>query len=456
MIEFKMMCVQPIRINSDVYTNMIDDTQFLTVVKNNFDGHTFNIKWLDNFTDKYRKFRSFKPIKLPTDIPKIDLLLEDFSNSRFKVGGELDLGGFFKPNESNVALLYDQRFFSFFIVYELAFSMPEEILLKSLRYSPLNQQKTDLYNSLRRMLVKEEKASELSSWGMSIRDKLITHVTELIDSSISITAPLKGSNVAMIGKNTGNITFYFEADSNNNNLKQAILNCNAGAESIKREIIPVIDNDIVCYCFFGRFHTIISKDNAHYYRYFPIQFHMQFMWFITGFYLEILEKLNDDVNSKNTSVFLKKRLDDVDSYVNQIQFLIMHNEKFKLSIEADHELVLSKIEKSWNIEKSLENSAKYVSMFKEYLGQRHTKKQERATHRQNTILFIISCIQIIALLSVWADYLSITNAQTLPSVGPIAKIFNDPSSLLAFNFWIPAALSVVIFLIGVFTFFKRK
>lgn len=456
MIEFKMMCVQPIRIDSDVYTNMIDDTQFSTTIKDNFDGHTFNIKWLDNFTDKYRKFRSFKPIKLPTDMPKIDLLLEDFSHSRFKIGGEFNLGDFFKPNESNVELLYDQRFFSFFIVYELAFSMPEELLLKTLSYSQLNQQKTDLYNSLRRMLVKEEQASELSSWGLGIRDKLITHVTELISSSINIKAPLNVNNVAMIGKNTGNITFYFEADCSNTNLKQAILNCNAGAESIKREILPIIDNDIVCYCFFGRFHTIISKDNAHYYRYFPIQFHMQFMWFITGFYLEILEKLNDDVNSKNTGVFLKNRLDEVDSYVNQIQFLIMHNEKFKLSIEADHELVLSKIEKSWNIEKSLENSAKYVSMFKEYLGQRHTKKQERATHRQNIILFMISCIQIIALLSVWADYLSITNAQNLPSVGPIAKIFNDPSSLLAFNFWIPAVLSVVILLIGAFGFFKRK
>ena len=118
MIEFKMMCVQPMRIDSDVYTKMIDDTQFSTTIQNNFDGHTFNIKWLDNFTDKYRKFRSFKPIKLPREMPKIDLLLEDFSHSRFKIGGEFGLGDFFKPNKSNVALLYDQRFISFFIVYD--------------------------------------------------------------------------------------------------------------------------------------------------------------------------------------------------------------------------------------------------------------------------------------------------------------------------------------------------
>lgn len=456
MIEFKMMCVQPIRINSDVYTKVIDDPNFQENIKKSHSEQKFNINWLDNFTDQYRKFRSFKSIKLPEGMPKIDLLLEDFSNERFKIGGHLNIGDFFEPKLSNVALLYEQRLINFSIIYELVFSVPEETLLKLLSFSKLNSEKKDLYNSLRSMLVKEYKTSELSTWGLKVSNKMVTHVTELISNQLNFKLPLNGSSVAMIGRNTGNITFYFETDSNNDKLKSAILECNAGAESIKREISPIIDNDTVCYCFFGRFHTIISKDNAYYFRYFPIQFHMQFMWFITGFYLEKLESLNDDINSKSTRMFLKNKLEEIDSYINKIQFLIMHNEKFKLSIEADHDLVLSKIEKIWNIDKSLENSAKYVSIFKEYLSQKHSRQQEIATKKQNIILFIISLIQVIALLSVWADYLNITSKQTVLNSGPMLKLFNGSYNLLAFNFWMPLGLVILMLLIGCYSFFRRR
>jgi len=448
-----MMCVQPIRIHDSVYSNLIDDDAFINTLNGHIDGHISNIEWLDNFTDKYRKFRGYRPIQLPENIPAIEELKLDFTKDQFKVGGKLNLGEYIDIGKSNVSLIVDNRFYKFFIIYELSFSTPKELLKEALGFDLANNLKSDLYNTLRRMLVKETKDSQISDWGQSIRRESLSFVESLISESVDTSNTVE--KLVMIGKNTGNITFYFQTDPKGE-LKQAILKCNFGAESIRREVPPIIDDNNACYCFVGRFHSIISLDHSHYLRYFPIQFHMQFMWFVTGYYLEILENLNDDITRKSTGAFLKKRLEDVDLFVNQIQFLIMHNEKFKLSIELDHELVLKKIEKNWNIEKSLTNAAQYVSMFKEYIGSRHSKRQEQATQRQNIILFAISCIQFIALLSVWADYLSITNTSKLLEKSERASFFDNATSLLTFNTWLPALLGVFVLLFVGYGLRKKK
>jgi hypothetical protein len=84
---------------------------------------------------------------------------------------------------------------------------------------------------------------------------------------------------------------------------------------------------------------------------------MQFMWFVTSYYLDIMDKPNNEIISKKSAEFFQNSVDEVDAYVNKIQFLIMHNENFKLSIEMDNELILSQAENRWNIEKSLANAA---------------------------------------------------------------------------------------------------
>jgi len=75
-------------------------------------------------------------------------------------------------------------------------------------------------------------------------------------------------------------------------------------------------------------------------------------------------------------------------------------------------------------------------MFKDYTDRLYAKRQAAAASRQNSILLIISCLQIIPLLSVWADFLSITDPALLAEGGPVSPVntaFGNTSNLLSFN-----------------------
>ena len=462
MIKFRMMCVQPMRLNQDVYSKVISNINYIDVMDSFVEKDGFGIQWLDNFKDKYRKFRSLKAIKLPSEMPSFDLLVKDLALPSFLVGGQFSLSTFVDCASSRIALLYDPRFFSFFIIYELHFTIPENELLLLLNVSTQNTKKDDMYNRLRSLLVKEERHSVISRWGEQLRNSIEEYVKTFIvkigqsNGTSFLNEKLYTGKIAHIGKNTGNITFFFHTDCNNMKLKTALLNCNAGAEMIYREVTPQMDNQDVCYAFFGRFHTVISEDETYYFRYFPIQFHMQFIWFISGFYLEVLDNLNNEIVSRQNNEFFQTRLDEVDAYVNKIEFLFMYNENFKLTIERDNEYIFNKIEGNWNIEKSLKNARQYIVMFKDYIDRLYVKRQAASESRQNTILFVISCLQVIALLSVWADYLSITNTDSIPTHGPIANIFESMPNLLSFNLWLPVVLGVIIVLLSASTFIRRK
>ena len=134
----------------------------------------------------------------------------------------------------------------------------------------------------------------------------------------------------------------------------------------------------------------------------------------------------------------------------------MYNENFKLTIERDHELVFDKIEGAWNIEKSLGNARQYIVMFKDYIDRLYVKRQAASESRQNSILFVISCLQLVALLSVWSDYLSITDLNSVPSSGPLNGLFGSTERLLIFNLWIPIVLGIVIIILSAVAFFRKK
>lgn len=453
MTQITMMCVQPIRLDANVYSQIIGKYAYAEVMNKATDNKGFTIDWLANFTDKYRKFRNYKALRPPTSFPSAELFQQDLASPRFQVEGKHDISSFFDYSQSNVAVLYDSRFFAFFIIYELKFDIPYEELLSLLSCSLENHLQDDLYNTLRKALVKEDKTSLLSVWGEKVRDETMGFIDNLI-SEITKEENTHNSQRVSIGKNTGNITFFVQEDPKNEELKFALNNCNSGAETIKRSVEPTIDTEDVYYTFYGRFHTIIAKDKSYYLRYLPIQFHMQFIWFTTGFFVEILDRLNNEIFAQKGGKFNQKRIDEVDSFVNKIQLLIMHNENFKLSIELDNELVFSKIEGRWNIEKSLSNAAQYIAMFKDYIERIYNKHQANSARKQNAILFTISCIQVVALLSVWSDFMAITDPNNLPEAGPLDAIFGH--NLMLFNLMLPPVLTLLILLLALYGFFRRK
>jgi hypothetical protein len=431
---------------------MLDDDRCLDIFESEIVEGGFDIQWLANFTNKFRKFRNFKSLKLPTNMPTFDILVGDLQKKKFQVGNHIDLSELLDVESSKLNVLYDPRFLIFFVVYEFHFEVEESRLIKLLNVSPENTQKNDLFNILRSLIVKEDASSVLSDWANQSRENILGKLKKLVEGTFKTTS----EKSIYIGKNTGNITFYFEVDCQNEILKKAVLNCNAGAEAIRRDIEPVINNSEVCFSFFGRFHTVISKNNDYYYKYFPIQFHMQFVWFLTGFYIERLDAFNNEIIHRKKSEFFNKRIDEVDSYVNKIQFLIMHNENFKLTIEKDNELVLQKIQGNWNIENSLANANQYIAVFKAYLDRQYLKRQAASEARQNKILFVISCVQIIALISVWADYLVITNPEEKMLGGVLQRIFGNVDNLANFNVWLPIGLGFVILTITLSALFKKR
>jgi hypothetical protein len=90
-------------------------------------------KWIArskyNFTNKYRNFRSFKSLTPPLDMLDKTQLISDLSETQWRVNGKHNLATSLNVKESKVALLYNPRFFQFFIIHELHFAMPEDQLI---------------------------------------------------------------------------------------------------------------------------------------------------------------------------------------------------------------------------------------------------------------------------------------------------------------------------------------
>jgi hypothetical protein len=45
---------------------------------------------------------------------------------------------------------------------------------------------------------------------------------------------------------------------------------------------------------------------------------MQFMWFVKIYYLETMDRLNNEIISKKNAEFFQHSVDDIDAYVNKI------------------------------------------------------------------------------------------------------------------------------------------
>jgi len=450
MTIFKVMCVQPIKIDETLYSEVM-----ISLQKNSFNydyikqKDQFSVPWISKFTHEYHKFKSFKPLHGLINGSTIkELLINDLSSEKYNVGGH-SLVNYILINETTFDVLFDVRFYYFIIVYEMHFNIPESELLDLLSHgTSSNNLKNDLYNTIRKMLVKENDNDVNCDWVQSIKQSAIKRVMDISQNLVSKKKMLEISNkitpysLIDIRNNTGNITFFIEASPENVELKSALIKCNETAESIKREPEKVIDNNEISYLFFGRFHTIITKSDAYYYRYAPIQFHIQYLWYLSSFYIELLDNLNNTILESNRSIDFPRHAEIINEYINNIEKLVMHNESFKLTIESDNHLVFSKIEKYWNVENSLRNAKSYISFFNDYLIRSYDRRQEKSNRRQNNILFLISCIQIITLFSVWNDYFDMQTR-------------NYEHWFLKLSAWLPLGLSLVIG--GLFLFaFKKK
>ncbi|MBY6185722.1 hypothetical protein KUV89_03585 [Marinobacter hydrocarbonoclasticus] len=451
MIKVRMMCVQPIEVSVDQYEHLLVRKSHARALHSRYDGNPFQTQWLQQFRQHHRKFVNYKSLFSDAQV-RIDpaRLKTDLSLPDFRVGGEHDLSEYLIPEETVYDLVFDPRFFNFVLVYELAFGLPDHKLGQILTADQTDVRQDDFYNTLRRLMVKERDDSIISDWASGIRDQVLEQVEEICRAE----RRRNGKKVASIGNNSGNITVFVDAPVSNERVKNLFLSCNANAERLLGNRTTVVENDKVHYAFFSRFHTIVSDDPRYYYRYAPIQYHIQFIWFYVRYYSEIMEVLNHHVMALNSRERIGSKRHVIDEYINKIEQLKMHNENFKLAIESDNSAVYAKIEGKWNIESSLANAQSYVSFFKDYLERAYIRKAERASQRQNHILFVISCIQILGLISIWSDYLGLSKLQSA-ILGADLSHQSATNWVLHFNTWLPIALFVSLIALVVFAYIKR-
>ncbi|GIU17873.1 hypothetical protein [Shewanella sp. MBTL60-007] len=451
MIKLSVMCVQPLQLDVNSFDSVLVNNKNIKKFFNAGMNVLPSINWIDTFKKTHLRNKSFKSIlsSKMTNIKNCQLE-QDLNNKQFWVNSEHNIAENLQTNLSKFDLIFDYRLYSFMLVLELTFEFQEELLLKLLKTDERDNDRDNFYNTIRSLMVKENDESEISSWGSNVIEQAKSKAIEclkLVDS--------KQNHKVEVLNNTGNITFFYEADAKNEALKKAILNCNAQAERLSYNLTNLLENDKVSYHFFSRFHSIISLDTSYYHRFFPIQYHIQYMWFSVAYFIDLMDELNRRILINNLSKNINKNRIIIDEYINKFELLRIHNQDMKSQFESDNDEVYVPMESKWNICSSLDNAQSYVTSFKEYLERSYQRKMEHSNAKQNKILFLISCIQLMGLVSIWSDYLSLSKVQHFIYTTGMHENSQE-EVILGVNTWFPIILLVGLIVTMVYTHFKHR
>lgn len=436
------MCVQPIELSVAFFKKLSQLKIKDSIYVDN------KIPWIKKFNKIHDRSKHFKSLLSGDRIPS-ELLVEDLKKDRFLVYGNYSLSDFLDKESVGYELIFDERVSSLTIVTELSFNLDEshiENLFNDVRY---DKEKNNLYNTIRNLIVKEDNGSEIGDWFKQVKD----HCLSAIDSMIN-TSGFGSHDKPTIRNNTGNISLLVNGLSDKNRIEYStrIANSNQMAERVENNKHTLINNDEVQFYFHGRFHTIITSNHDYYYRFFPIQYHAQFMWNSVHTFTSSMDELNrkmllGEFNNDHDSQL-------IDKYINKFELVRIHNQDMKMYFESDCELIFVEIERIWTLKESLNEVNNYVSSFKEYIERSYQRKMEKNNLRQNKILFIISCIQTLGLVSIWVDYLSLSKVESFVNTTGFVQNSNR-EVLLVFNTWFPLILLLSLFILVYHVVFKK-
>nr|WP_314468511.1 hypothetical protein [uncultured Campylobacter sp.] len=416
--------------------------------------------WKSTMDELYNLYNSIVGLNIDYEI-NFDKFCEEIEREEFNVNDRINISRYFKNGRLNVFLLFDYRLCQFIIIYELEILIPKNEVKEVTEYS---QGKTDLYNCIRNIFVKENNNSLVLPCILSLKTKLCENIRNFIYEKFSLELPIDNFKII---NNSGNITNVVLLDNVSANeyflYSQAFLKLNFMAERNQNNYKPIelatydekgIVKDL--YLFSGRFHTIIIRNTRDKYRYMPVQFQMQYLWFYLSKQINlILESYNDDILKDNSISRIVEYGDKIDVVINKIENLNIFNQKFKLSIEGDCKIYYE-IEDRWNIENMIKSSNEYVAFFKDYLSRLYIKKSSKMDQRQNKILLFITLFQFIALLSVWNDYLALLNDELQKKAKGILPLFGSYENLGIFNLYLPIVFFVIILSMFIYIYRRKE
>jgi hypothetical protein len=441
-VKLSFLGVQPINISDRLYLKLL--TKKVSFSKlDNIKDERLPFEWMDKYRSIYDTYRDLYEWDI-SETTKDLLVIEPSLNMDNEL---LYLSEYL--NKCEAKLYFDPRFVYFILVYQINFEIPFRILIKFLDYDPTknNTKYKDLYNSIRKAIVREEPQSKISIWGQGIQDKAVLKIKEIIKYLYNEEIDKNDINITENSCNITNIVRLPELKQEQEFIKK-LISLNIYAERLTSELqIEPLYNGSVYFSFNGRFHTVILKNEQDKYRFQPLQFHIQYMWFLVEYYIAIMNKINKSLMETDSLKVLQKYSMLIHTIINKIELLSLHNMNFKHSIEIDIE-IYEENERRWSISSLLESSKQYVSFFKDYLDRLFNQKNAMYQKKMNLILLGISFLQLFALISVWNDYLSTLDINNLNIDGRIMYLFgNVKANLLTFNLYVPIVL--IIFMIGV-------
>lgn len=462
-IDITFLCVQPINISHELYTTLIRKkvsfdkiNKFVRVSQKN----SFSIEWLEKFYNLHGNYdEGLKELEL--DNNSLCTLQEDLSQEYNHVVNAEKQTFSLAPYMKNCrrALLYDIKFSYFVLIYEIDFTFPLKELYKILKYDgeKNNQNKDDLYNTIRNQLVKENDTSTLSIWGAEIQKNVILKIERFLQNCYGLT--IKEGDIE-IRNNTGNISCFIFDDIKNTEkeeLAEKFSQLNKFAERITSDDqIETFYGKRVFYAFHGRFHTIYLTKDQDRYRFQPLQFHIQYMWFLVDRYNEVMNTINLDLMQNTSMKKLEKFSKIIHFMINKIELLNSYDNDIKYKMEIDYPNIYAKNEVKWSIPILLNSSRDYVKYFKDYLDRIFKYKNDLSQKKQNNILLTISILQLIALISVWNDYLALLNPTNLELDNRIISFFGNNENLLVFNYFTPAMIVASFLIILLYLFVRRR
>lgn len=461
LVETKFYCIQPLYIDIELLSKIITVHIDIESIKKSNKDNPIPV-WINEMNELFNLYNSFVSLKTEFKF-NFQNFKDELSEKEFLINSKFSLANYISEQETNFYILFDFRLLQFVVVYEIGFWFPKADLTELLQH---NKSELDLYNCIRNIYVKEGDNSCVIDSVFKLKESILLTAKTFLESNFFVTP---SSDSITILNNTGNITNVTIIEDKDPKLCRRFIDLNFNAERIPNTKPPILldSNGIIgafreenykneLLYFNGRFHTIILHSNKTKYRYLPIQFHMQYLWFYLSKQINhILEKFNDDIIFDESNKNIAKYNENINLLINKVEIMGIYHQKFKLSLESDCDIFES-IQQRWNIENMLSSSNSYILFFKDYLNRLYNKKTTKIEQKQNKLLFFISIFQFVALISVWNDYVSLLDDESKDKADEIIPLFGNSNNFEQFNLYLPLSFAMIIIIMIYYVFFTKN
>lgn len=359
-----------------------------------------------------------------------------------RLQGVLPVATLVQPDSLRSDLVLNPATLEWLLVHEMRLAIKTDALERLTERYQMTGARHSWYNTLRDMFVRSDSCSpdRRAPWVLRAEAR----ARELVCAYFRSVGCSIGPAEVVFPPNCGNMSFFFVPDEpealtpfGENPLCERLLRLGARDERVAAMANDALRADELCYYFEGRFHTIIVRDVNQIVRYMPIQFHAQCTWAYLRAMHEVVCEVEDAcIQSSGSS----RDEEYVDKVINNVQYELFLVAEFTRSVQADAE-ILAYVDRKWSLTPSLNQLELFVENLSGYLQRVFQRRESTSSRRQEIALFVLSLLQLIALVSVWGDYLGLVSeyGEKPFSVFPFS-LFGSEAALQAFN----VALSLVL------------